>query len=91
MQRVLSFTLDKKQYVSKPFDFEAFCIVDENRNSEDIKGIYKCTQPAVSHMFEGTEATEDILKQVDISASANMCQNVWSWYVEALKEAGKNE
>lgn len=90
MQRTLSFTLDKKKYVSRPFDFEAFCIVNENHIDEDINGLYRCTQPAVSYMFEGTEATEDILGQLDIAKTAKMCQSVWKWYAEALTEAGKN-
>ena len=29
MQKVLSFTEGKKKYVSKPFDFEAMCLIQE--------------------------------------------------------------
>ncbi len=29
MQRVLSFTANKKKYISKPWDFEAMCRVQE--------------------------------------------------------------
>lgn len=91
MQKTLSFTLNKKKYVSRPFDFEAFCKVNEKHIAEGDRGIYRCTEEAVSYLFEGTEATDDVLKSADTVDMAKMCKKVWDFYAEALEEIGKNE
>lgn len=91
MQKTLTFTMNKKKYVSKPFDFETFCRVNEKHITVGDKGIYRCCADAVEYMFEGTEATDDILKKVSPGEYAKMCQKVWQMYAEAMEEAGKNE
>lgn len=89
MQRVLTFTVDKKKYTSKPFDFEAFRLTNENHADDTKKGAVTCGMDGVYHMFEGTEATNDILQKASIHDMANMCRTVWEWYVEEL--TAKNE
>ena len=42
MQRVLTFTVDKKKYTSKPFDFEAFRLTNENHADDTKKGAVTC-------------------------------------------------
>ena len=42
-------------------------------------------------MFEGTEATDDILKNVAPATMAKLCRKLWDMYLEAVKEAAKNE
>ena len=43
MQHTLTFVKDKVKYVSKPFDFEAMCIINDAHNDENKKegGILK--------------------------------------------------
>lgn len=84
MQKVLTFTVDKKKYVSNPFDFEAFRLTNENHADDTKKGAITCGLDGVHHMFEGTEATEDILAKANITDMAKMCTQVWNWYVELL-------
>lgn len=91
MQHTLTFTLNKKKYVSKPFDFEAFCKINEKHISEDNVSIYRCCQGAVEYMFEGTEATEDILKQIPVAEMAKLHRRAWEFYIEVAKESSKNE
>ena len=38
MQHTLTFVKDKIKYVSKPFDFEAMCIINDAHNEENKKG-----------------------------------------------------
>ena len=38
MQHTLTFVKDKVKYVSKPFDFEAMCIINDAHNDENKKG-----------------------------------------------------
>ena len=37
MQHTLTFVKDKVKYVSKPFDFEAMCIINDAHNDENKK------------------------------------------------------
>ena len=84
MQKVLTFTQDKKKYVSKPFDFETVRLINENHMDENKKGVLTCTVDGVYHMFEGTEATNDILEQIDPVDMIKMCNQAWTWYVEVI-------
>ena len=88
MQKTLTFTLDKKKYVSKPFDFETVRLINENHVDENKKGILTCAIDGVYHMFEGTEATNDIIAKIDPADMVKMCNQVWSWYIEVI---AKNE
>ena len=44
---------------------------------------------ALDHMFEGTDATQDIIDSVDVNERAKMCLALWGFYVDAL--SSKNE
>ena len=90
-QKVLSFTFNKKKYVSKPWNFRAACLVQENtvRQMEGKNfGIFSACSNAVDYLFEGTEATSEILDKA-VSAKMRMCNEVWSWYTDDF--TGKNE
>lgn len=90
MQNTLTFTQNKKKYVSKPFDFEAFCLVNEAHiNSDDVKraSIYRICTAAVDYMFEGTDATQDIIDELSPGARAKLCAAVWGMYAAELKNA----
>ena len=91
MQQTLTFTLNKEKYVSKPFDFEAFCLINENHLDENNKSVFVCSREAVSHMFEGTKATEDVLNKLDVSTMARLCKKTWNFYMDVLNDMGKNE
>ena len=54
MQKVLSFTEGKKKYVSKPFDFEAMCLIQEIHVTRETDSIGRLCGGAVDHLFEGT-------------------------------------
>ncbi len=88
MQHTLSFTKDKTKYVSKPFDFEAMCMINDAHNDGTKKGPLTICREAVDYMFEGTDATQDVIDSLDISARSEMCITLWGFYVEAL--ASKN-
>nr|DAZ26031.1 MAG TPA: hypothetical protein [Caudoviricetes sp.] len=88
MQHTLTFTLNKKKYVSKPFDFEAMRLINRAQNDPDKSGVIDYCIDAVDHLFEGTDATQDILNQL-LGKRARMCSEVWKWYNEAWSE--KNE
>ena len=89
MQHTLTFTNDKTKYVSKPFDFEAMCIINDAHNDDTKKGPLNICRGAVDYLFEGTEATQDIIDSLDISERSKMCIILWGFYVDAL--SSKNE
>ena len=89
MQHTLTFEQDKKKYVSKPFDFEAMCMINDAHASEDKDGILSVCRGAVDYLFEGTEATQDIIDDMDYAEHTQMCLTLWKFYLDAL--SSKNE
>lgn len=95
-QRVLSFTFNKKKYVSKTWDFEAFCRVQDMHLKKEYDkdgnvigpytdSIARIGSGAVDYLFEGTEATQDILDAAVVKKNV-MCRKVFHWYLEDLNE-----
>lgn len=84
MQHTLSFTYDKRKYVSKPFDFETMCKINDAHNSGDTKGPLNICRGGVDYMFEGTEATQDVIDALDAGEHSRLCLELWGFYVEAL-------
>lgn len=93
-QRVLTFTFNKKKYISKPWNFEAFCRVQDihtrrrfDSDGKDIgpytDSIGRIASDAVDYLFEGTEATQDILDTA-VSDKMRMCREVFRWYLEDM-------
>lgn len=83
MQKVLSFTEGKKKYVSKPFDFEAMCLIQEIHVTRETDSIGRLCGGAVDHLFEGTEATQDVLDR-NLAEKMQMCKQAWIWYIENM-------
>ena len=83
MQHTLTFTEKGKKYVSKPFDFKAMCIVNDAHNDESKHGPLNMCAAAVDYMFEGTEASEEVINALPVSTRAQLCTKVWDFYVEA--------
>ena len=79
MQHILTFVKDKIKYVSKPFDFEAMCIINDAHNDENKKGPLSICRDALDYMFEGTDATQDIIDSVDVNERAKMCLVLWGF------------
>ena len=51
--------------------------------------IRKVCSAFAENMFEGTDATQDIIDSVDVNERAKMCLALWVFYVDAL--SSKNE
>ena len=73
MQHTLTFKHDNKKYVSKPFDFEAMCIINDAHNDENKNGPLNICREAVDYMFEGTDATQDIIDAIDVGTHSRLC------------------
>ncbi len=84
MQHTLTFTKDDKKYVSKPFDFEAMCIINDAHNSGDAHGPLSICRGALDYMFEGTQATQDVIDAMDIGERSKLCIKLWGFYIDAL-------
>ena len=84
MQHTLTFKKGDKKYVSKPFDFETMCIINDAHNDETRRGPLNICREAVDYMFEGTEATEDIIGSLEAAERAALCMMAWKLYVDAL-------
>ena len=84
MQHTVTFTHNSKKYVSKPFDFEAMCIINDVHNGTTKRGPLNICRQALDSMFEGTEATQDIIEAMDVKERTRLCIELWGFYAEAL-------
>ncbi len=88
MQTTLTFTHDKKKYVSKQFDFETACLINDrhaqNMSAEipDKVGILRMCMDGVVHMFDGTEATQDVIDSLPVKTKAALCGTLFNIYME---------
>ncbi len=89
MENRLTFTLSEKQYVSKPFDFEAMCIINDAHNDESIKGPFNMCREGVNYMFEGTEAAQEVIEALDVSERTRLCMKLWGFYMMTLSKVVK--
>lgn len=90
MQQTLKIEIDKKTIVSKPFDFEAMCLVNDVYSGATEKGYLSAGRAAVYYMFEETEATNDVLNRLSLVEMTKLCTQAWNFYAEAIKESTKN-
>lgn len=84
MQHTITFTMDNKKYVSKPFDFETMCIINDAHNAPGKRGPLNICRDAVDYIFEGTEATQDIIDALPAKERTRLCIELWAFYAEAL-------
>nr|DAZ12953.1 MAG TPA: hypothetical protein [Caudoviricetes sp.] len=90
-QQTLSVEINGEVVVSKPFDFESMCLIDDARNSNEKNGILRLGIGAVSYLFEGTVATDQEIKKLPVQKRAALSQKVWRFYIETLNDAAKND
>lgn len=84
MQHTLTFTAGGKKYVSRPFDFETMCIINDAHNDREKRGPLNICRGAVDYIFEGTDATQEIIDSLDAAARTKLCVKLWEFYIEAL-------
>ncbi|MCI5604394.1 MAG: hypothetical protein MR413_01910 [Clostridia bacterium] len=89
MQHTLTFTHNQKKYISKTWDFEAFCRIHEIHIKKETESLGRICGGAVDYLFEGTEATQDILDAA-VADKMRMCREVWKWYQEDINAVAKN-
>ena len=87
--QVLELEKDGKKITSKPFDFEAMCLIDDVRYSGQKAGVLRLGIEAVSHLFEGTGISDKDIENLSPAERARLSETVWKWYTEALS-APKN-
>ena len=90
MQHTLTFTHKNKKYVSKPFNFETACLINDIHNSGEKKGPLNICRDALDYIFEGTEATQDIINDMDVKDRVRLCIEIWGFYAEVLTLTAKN-
>lgn len=84
MKSTLTFTKNKKKYISKEFDFEAMCCINDVAFRNQDAGELRMCAGAVDYMFDGTGAPD-----MAPATKARLCREVWLMYLEAL--TSKNE
>lgn len=91
IQKTLSYDLSGKTVVSKPFDFEAACLVDNRRfTGSGMVGYMSLGKDAVNYMFEGTEVTDEVIEAMPMKERKALCEQAAKMYFDALSEGGKN-
>ena len=89
MQHTLTYEQDGKTYISKPFDFEAMCLINDSHMQNENSGYMRHCRNAVDYLFEGTDVTQDVIDKMDVGVLGKMCRTLWLFYIDAL--SSKNE
>lgn len=85
-QQVLSLDIDGNTITSRTFDFEAFCIINEN-HIKGLKGKPSLCKDALVYLFEGTAATEEVLNRCEPWKLAALCNTLWEFYFDSLDKS----
>lgn len=87
-QRTLSIQRGRSKIVSKPFDFEAMCIVDDAHKKGT--GAIRAGMEAVYYLFTGTSVTDEDIHALSYEKQTELAMRVFKWYGEAAENALKN-
>lgn len=88
-QNTLTVKLGDKDIVSKPFDFEALCLINDAHGRGE-SGAVNLGHYALPHMFKGTAVTDEVLNTLSIPERGKLCAEIFGMYIEALTEINKN-
>ncbi len=89
-QQTLSLEVGGEIVISRPFDFEAMCLMND-KHSQGNCGKWTIAANALSYMFEGTKATTEVLKAANPTELANLCDRLWNMYVTELGKISKKK
>lgn len=87
-QKVLYIKSGREKIVSKPWDFEAMCIVDDAKRTG--AGTIRAGMAAVYYLFSGTKATGDVIDGLPDAKKAELAMRVYAWYTDDTAKALKN-
>lgn len=90
-QRRLRIDIDGKTILSKPFDFEAMCLIDDARFKDKDGGALRTGFAALPYMFDQTEITDEILNNLSGGEKVSLAKQVYSWYITEMVNAPKND
>lgn len=87
-QKVLYIKSGREKIVSKPWDFEAMCLIDDTKRSG--AGMIRAGMSAVYYLFTGTKATNDVIDGLADAKKAELAMRAYGWYADAAQTALKN-
>jgi len=88
-QQTLSLKVEGETIVSRPFDFEALCLMNDIQ-SQPERGRYSICANALPYLFEGTKVTGDVLSRISTADKVVLCDELWEIYLREMQTiAGK--
>lgn len=85
-QQVLSVEYNGETILSKSFDYEAACLIDDYRQL----GLLHRAEAAVSYLFEGTPVTDKVLKSLPKEKRMELAITINKWFQDDMTVALKN-
>ena len=82
-QRFLEINTGRKKIKSKHWNFEAMCLVDDNRASGKTSPFSMCLD-SVFYLFDDID--ENIIKKLGNEKLRELCLNVFVWYYQDITE-----
>lgn len=80
--RTLIIRAGRGKIISKPWDFEAMCLIDDNL---DKAGVVNICMDSLCYLFEGTTATPETFSKMSYERLQEMCEKLFSWFVSDIK------
>lgn len=85
-QQTVSIKLGNNKIVSKPFDFEAMCKINEVHGTGNV-GLVSLGNAALAYLFEGTEVTDSVIEALPLSERSALCMAIAHMYLDVIAEA----
>ena len=67
------------------------CIINNKQNTKGCEGPLEMCADALDYMFEGTEATQDVIDALRPAERAKLCLELWKIYAGEFEFMAKNE
>lgn len=87
LQNTLSVELSGETIVSQPFDFEAFCLVDDMRYGDPPLSPMHIGVKAVTYMFRETKLTENEIEKLPFAERRRLCIEASNMFFNALSDS----
>lgn len=84
--RFLEINKGKKKIKSKQWNFEAMCLVDDKRDTENMNPFNMCMD-SVLYLFDDTD--ESVISGLGHKKLQELCFTVFTWYQQDIMECRK--
>lgn len=86
VQETITIEVDGQKVVSRVFDFETMCLVQNKHYSGDRNGSYNMCGDAIPYLFE-SKLTEKQIEDIPYITKCAMSEKIWGIYYDSFSRS----